>query len=621
MCGIAGIISPNTALVQPLQVQQMMQTLQHRGPDGEGIFINVNKTVCLGHRRLAIIDTTDKGQQPMHYLHYSIVFNGEIYNYLELKQTLQSFGYTFYTATDTEVIVAAFDYWKNECLEHFDGMFAFVIIDKQTDAIFIARDRFGEKPLYYFVEYLQKAVFNKVVFASEMKALWAIGLPKQVNGTMLLNYITLGYLQNPLKATQTFYNNILSLPAGHFLTIQPQIGKIVLKRWYWFKPNTTINVSNTSTVIEAFQSLFSTSINRRLRSDVAIGTSLSGGIDSSAIAATILQNKALQLNTFSAIFPGFKNDESQYIKAFQQHFATDRIVPFFVSPSADDLHGLLKKLQYHQEEPMQSSSVFTQYMVYELAAKQGVKVLLDGQGADEILGGYTKYTPWYLQQILRNNCSVFVKEKKLLTQNNFLVDWNIKNYAAAFLPEQTAKQLQQKAIQQQQHHQNINTDYYTKFVNKDTLQKPVVNCVEDLLYYNTFIHGLQELLRYADRNSMANSVEVRLPFLQHQLVEFIFSLTSNYKIQHGFTKWILRKASENMLPSSIAWRKGKIGYEPPQQLWMQQKYMQDVVMDAREKLVDKQILNKAILQTPFQAKAAHASNNFDWQYINAAAIL
>lgn len=623
MCGIAGIISPYESLVALQDVQLMINTLQHRGPDGEGKWQSDDKTVAFGHRRLSIIDLSNNAAQPLHYLHYTITFNGEIYNYIELKNELQQHGYTFSTTSDTEVIPAAFNHWGKDCLNHFDGMFAFALHDNNTKEVFIARDRFGEKPLYYHAAYQQRGKFERFVFASEMKALWALGINKDLNGTMVLNYITLGYLQNPIKKTQTFYSNILSLPPGHYLCVQPNVGKVQMKRWY--KPENKVwsLEFGVKEAIEQFGDLFATSVNRRLRSDVTVGTSLSGGLDSSSIVAEISSQLQTEnpiaigstLQTFTAIFPGFDKDESIYSKAVADKF---NLQQHTITPTANDWIDNWQALMHHQEEPLQSSSVLTQFMVYKLAKEKGVTVLLDGQGADEILGGYKKYTHWFLQALLKNNYTAFKYEKQLLQQHHFLESWGLKNYAAAYLPEKTAKKLQQKAISQQLQQQHLNQDFYSKYCNNDTLQKPVIKGLEDILRYNTFTTGLEELLRYADRNSMAHGREIRLPFLSHQLVEFIFSLPSSYKIKDGFTKWILRKSMVDKLPDNIVWRTDKIGYEPPQEQWMQNPFIQEMLYESKQLLVEKNVLLPSAVKQQVSPQAAHSSNNFDWRYLCAA---
>lgn len=627
MCGIAGIISPQTALVKLERLQSMANVLAHRGPNGERCWINENGNVGFAHRRLAVIDLSEDAAQPFYYMHYTIIFNGEIYNYLELKDVLQKQQYSFRTASDTEVITAAFDYWGVECLNHFDGMFAFAIWNEKEQQLFIARDRFGEKPLYYHADYVYRGRFEQFVFASEMKALWAAGVKRELNGTMMLNYLTLGYVGNPVKKTETFYSDILSLPQGHYLLVQPQQGKLQMKKWYFPEKAIMQNKfqGNEQQANEQFRQLLTTSVQRRLRSDVAVGTSLSGGIDSSAIVAIINQIQAhttstpcFNLETFSATFPGFIKDETTYIDAVASHF---NIHSNKIIPGVDDLERHWQHFIYHQEEPVQSSSVFTQYMVYRLAKEKHVTVLLDGQGADEVLGGYTRYTHWYLQQLIRTDVSLFMEERKMLRQNFFLDNWGWKNYAAAYFPDKVVEQLQRKVLRQQNNQAFINKDFLLKYQNNSTLIKPVVKQMEDLLFYNTFNFGLQELLRYADRNSMAHSREVRLPFLYNGLVEFVFALPSSFKIKGGFTKWILRKSIEQMLPSEIIWRKGKTGYEPPQEQWMKTGFMKQLIEDAKRKLADAHVLDSAIIKKPVKPMPAHSADNFDWRYLSAAAIL
>ena len=558
--------------------------------------------------------------QPFQYLHYTLIFNGEIYNYTELKEELAKQGYRFTTTSDTEVIPASYDCWGEDCVQHFDGMFAFALYDNKQQTLFIARDRFGEKPVYYYPVYAERGKFQQVMFASEIKALFAAGVAKNLNGTMMLNYLAVGYVQNPIKKTATFYNNILSLPPGNCLFIIPATGKIRLRKWYQ-PPLTTISISEKE-AIEQFTHIFFSSIQKRLRSDVSIGTSLSGGLDSSSIIAAIhqLKNKGTQWRNiaFTASFSGFERDETAYSKEVAYAF---NINQYMIEPTTDDWINNWQQLMYHQDEPVQSSSVLTQYLVYQSAKENGITVLLDGQGADEILGGYKKYVHWFLQQLLPTNFSLFRKEKKALQNNYFLEQWNWKNYIAAFYPGKVAKRLQQHAFRQVQHQPGLNAEFIVRYANESTLNKPVVKQLEDILYYNTFTFGLEELLRYADRNSMAHSREIRLPFLQHELVEFLFSLPATMKIKDGFTKWILRKSMADLLPPNICWRKDKVGYEPPQQQWMKNKIVQEMIWESRKKLVNENVLDKKVLLKKITPKGAHQKDSFDFRYLSAAAII
>ncbi len=446
MCGIAGIISPFPSFLQPHRLQAMAAALQHRGPDGEGYWTNEEQTVAFAHRRLSILDLSGSAAQPFHYLHYTIVFNGEIYNYIELKQELSQRGYHFTTTTDTEVIPAAYDCWGEDCLQHFDGMFAFLLHDNQQHTLFAARDRFGEKPLYYYPQYADRGRFQQVVFASEIKALFAAGAPRRLNGTMMLNYLALGYVQNPIQKTATFYSDILSLPPGNCLSINPAGGKIKMRKWY--KPVfDTISITDND-AIDRFRELLFSSVDRRLRSDVPVGTSLSGGLDSSSILAAIhgQSSKGAQWKNmaFTAGFPNFERDETSQSRAVASAFGIQHYV---INPTAGDWLNNWQQLMHQQDEPVQSSSVLVQYLVYKLAKEQGISVLLDGQGADEVLGGYKKHVHWYLQQLLRNDVALFAKEKKSMRQHQFLETWGPKNYIAAYYPNETANRLQKKGVE------------------------------------------------------------------------------------------------------------------------------------------------------------------------------
>ena len=625
MCGIAGIISTQTSdtLKVKAQLQRMTDAIAHRGPDGEGFWVNENGNVGFGHRRLKIIDLRNEASQPMHYGVYmaaekveiprfTITYNGEIYNYKELRNELQAKGFHFKTQSDTEVILAAYHYWKAGCLQFFDGMFAFAIWDEQEQELFCARDRFGEKPFYFYRDE------SRFVFASEMKALWAAEVPKVRNESQLLNYLTIGLVQNAATPDETFFQSIYSLQPAHHITIALPAFSIEIER-YWDLDKETINTTISETeAVEKFSFLLQQSISRRLRSDVTLGTSLSGGLDSSAIIASVhyLKPHGSPLTSFSAVFPDFKKDESKYITEVTTKFGIEN---FKTTPTAEQLNADFDRLMYHQEEPFQSLSIYAQYKVYELAKQHGTTVILDGQGADEILAGYHKYYHWYWQQLLGNGqWSITSREINAARKLGVTDEWNWKNKLAAFMPQTTARALEQKAIRLQQQNPFINADYLIAGSKNNIVKKPVVYKLNDILYHDTCQAGLQELLRYADRNSMAHGREVRLPFLNHKLVQFVFSLPAHFKIKEGFTKWILRKTMDEKLPASIVWRTDKIGYEPPQQQWMQHKAIQDRIMDSRKKLVDEGILKPAILQQPIITKAAHQAGNEDFRYLCAA---
>ena len=624
MCGIAGIILQTVNPTASVHLKKMTDAIAHRGPDGEGRWSNKKNTVHLGHRRLSIIDLSEDAAQPMSYAsRYQIVHNGEIYNYVEIRSFLQNKGYSFVTQSDTEVILAAYDYWKEKCLQQFDGMFAFAIWDEKQEKLFAARDRFGEKPFYYYED---KSHF---IFASEMKALWAIGIEKKIDNKMLLNYLTLGHVQNCIDKEQTFFEDIYSLTPAHYLIYEPGVSHLSNINKYWKLNKETKIEFSAPDAVEKFTELLNNSVKRRLRSDVSLGTSLSGGLDSSSIAYTIDQfqsksnkkEKHNPLKTFSAVFPGFENDESKYIQTVTDNF---NIQNYQTQPTAFDLVNDFEKLCFHQEEPFQSSAIFAQYKVFELAKKQQVKVLLDGQGADEILAGYTKYIHWYLQEILsRHKWSFTQGEKKAFRQNDMPFRWDIKNIVAAFLPSHAAMQLEKTEYQKTIGHPNISPEFLELSAGRawEGIHKPIVTKLNDILHFNTTEMGLEELLRFADRNSMAHGREVRLPFLNHELVEFVFSLPSQLKMYHGWTKYLLRKAMDKKLPDEIVWRKQKVGFEPPQKNWMEDPVLQDYMHEAKKKLVNAGILINKVLDKKIEPLAAHADKNYDWRYLCAAHII
>jgi asparagine synthase (glutamine-hydrolysing) len=615
MCSIAGIISPDQGDVDPAVLERMNQTMAHRGPDGLGYYNDHQKGFYIGfaHNRLSILDLSEQSAQPFSFKErYQLVFNGEIYNYREIRDQLVQKGYEFRSTGDTEVVIAAFDAFGIHCLDQFDGMFAFAIWDKKECSLFCARDRFGEKPFYYHYD----QAGNRFSFSSEIKALFKSGIRKETDPGMLYNFLTLGFTKRPDQPERTFFKNIFQLPPSHYLQFKPLELKLEIGR-YWDLDKETVTDLSENEVFDRFRQLMETSVSRRLRSDVPVGTSLSGGLDSSCIAAMVTDHPGhlFSYKAFSAVFPGFEKDESENIKSLAAHFKLDLNT---VSPDGQVFADHLEELIKIQDEPFGSSSVFAQYIVYGAAKASGVKVLLDGQGADEILAGYTRYTHWYLQELVNAaGWSTANQQAELYQKNQFLHQWGLKNLFAAKLPALTASQLEKRTIRQQQTNQYIQREFAADANDRRSIYKPTVEKLNDIQYFDVMMMGLEELLRYADRNSMAHGVEVRLPYLSHELVQFVFSLPSSFKMRDGFTKWILRKTMENSLPASICWQKGKIGFETPQKFWMQQQPVQDLIKSSREKLVDKKICNEKIMSRSITASEVHNKDNFDFRSLVA----
>ena len=424
--------------------------------------------------------------------------------------------------------------------------------------------------------------------------------------------------QFPLEKSRTFYTNIQSLPPAHYIQWKIAEQQFAVKRYWDIHPKQDFISREQAT--EQFRSLFFTSVKRRLRSDVRVGTSLSGGLDSSAIVG-VINNLITTENykSFSAVFPGFEKDESRQIEAVAAAFGLD---DYTIAPSAEMMVNAFEKLCYHQEQPFGSAGIYTQYEVCRLAGKHETKVLLDGQGADELLGGYARYIHWYLQELLaKRKFTLFAREKRALKENNIAFQWGYRNYFAAFVPASTAMALRRREEKNILTNTELDPEFIRAYFEKNKIYKRNISSINDILYYDVTETGLEELLRYADRNAMAHGIEIRLPYLSHELVEFVFSLPAVYKIHEGFTKWILRESVKYIIPPAIAWRKDKVGYEPPQAQWMKQPSFEALVINARRKLAASGILRKDVADIPVRPSSAYARNNYDWRYLVAAAFI
>ena len=633
MCGIAGIITKDTSELTIDRLKKMTDIIAHRGPDGDGQWISADGQVGLGHRRLSIIDLSHEADQPMHYHppfappiegnhRYSIVFNGEIYNYIELKETLVKQGYTFKTQSDTEVLMALYDRDKENCLQLLDGMFSFVIYDAQENNIFCARDRFGEKPFFYSYE---KGKY--FLFGSEMKCLWAGGIAKEVNNRMLFNYLSYGYIENPQDLSETFYTNCTRLEHSHFIKISLDTLEINIQKYYdidWKNIDHSISIEQAKSTLHE---LFYTSIKRRLRSDVTVGSSLSGGLDSSLVVCIIDELKKgtnQKQNTFSAVFPGFKKDERKFMDYV---IAKTNVEPHFVTPNDEGLINDIEKLSWHQEEPYGSASIYAQYCVMRTAKENKVTVLLDGQGADEILAGYHGYYTPFFNELKKSNRSEYSKQHASylnLHANNTIngitkktLGDRVRDISPSLVkPIKTLKNTLENIK-----NPVFNKDFYNQYKN-EIFETPGshFSTLNESLYSSTMKNGIQQLLRYADRNSMAHSREVRLPFLSHELVEFLFTLPATYKINEGWTKWIMRETFD-ILPKEIGWRTDKIGYEPPQKSWMESEIMKDKFIHSKELLIKNKYFNKSILDEKVNTQDTADLRKNSWGYLMAASVI
>jgi asparagine synthase (glutamine-hydrolysing) len=606
MCGIAGICSANPQRLQPAALETVIGCLAHRGPERHAHWSDSNGCL-MGHARLSIIDPDPRSDQPFHYGNrYTLVYNGEIYNYVELREELRALGHAFSTTSDTEVLAAAWAAWGPECLERFDGAFAFAIWDAAARTLHAARDRFGEKPFFFHFD------GDTLLFGSELKALWKLGAPRQPNDALAYNFITLGYTVNPFDSKETFFRDIYKLPAGSRLEYVAGAPELAIETYSSIDINEQVQMDDAEALLR-FRTLFATSVRRRLRSDVPIGTSLSGGLDSSAVAAFCRQEASGSYThkAFTAVFPGFEKDERALSEKVAKRLGLEQ---HFVGIDPAEVPGLMERVMRQQEEPFTSGSSLAQYKVFEAARKGGVTVLLDGQGADEVLAGYDKYFRWYWQELYAARGLAASGEPGAARALGLKIPFGLSAKAGALLPHFSAALLEGRKARLASRHPDLNPEWARRQRPYFYYMIPQPFTLNGVLHYNTFTNGLEELLRLADRNSMAHSLEVRLPFLSSDLVRFLFTLPARFKIRGGRSKWLLRACVKDLLPAEVVQAVRKTGFEPPQQQWMQQAAVQEAIRAAREKLVNAGVLDRSVLTKNIQPHSAYAAAGQDWKY-------
>ncbi len=553
MCGISGIINFNQKKVKESDLCIMMQKMKHRGPDDEGIFIENN--IGLGFVRLSILDLSIAGHQPMYSKdkRYVIIFNGEVYNYIEIREELK-LKYSFKTGTDTEVVLAAYQEWGRNCLERFNGMFAFVIYDTKNKIIFGARDRFGIKPLYYYRDK------GKFIFSSEIKSILPLLKDKYPNDRLIYDYLLFNRTDH---TTETFFKGINKIQHGSWFTIQED--HIDFQKWYDL-PSRVKNKKKLSA--KEYRELFQNSLKLRLRADVPIGVTLSGGIDSSSIVSSLVKDFNIKdLNTFSAVYgKDDENDESEYIDQFASMVKNMH----YISPTYADFFNEFKNFIDAHNEPMPDTSPFVQFKVMQLASKH-VKVTLDGQGADEQLAGYHYFFASYylelikqfnLRRFLIENIGYFKKHKKI-TALKYLLYYMLPIHYQVKVNNKVSPSINKNFIDK---HKKSNINHM--------LYKPE-DLSDSLLQH--FEYKLEHLLKYEDLNSMHFSIESRVPFLDYRLVEATLSTPSNQKIKNGETKYILREAMKDILPEKITSRKDKKGFSNPRAKWFRTEKFQEYI--------------------------------------------
>jgi len=555
MCGISGIINFDNTPVKKSELRLMMGQMKHRGPDDEGMFIEEN--VGLGFVRLSILDLSIAGHQPMfsHDERFVIIFNGEVYNYIEIRDELKG-KYNFKTGTDTEVIITAYQEWGAACLDKFNGMFAFTIFDKQLKEVFSTRDRFGIKPFYYYRDE------DRFIFASEIKSILPLLKDKRPNNKIIYDYLLFNRTDH---TEETFFEGIKKLQHGSWLKIVK--GDLSFKRWYNLKDKVA---KNEILGTEQYRELFKDSLKLRLRADVPVGVSLSGGIDSSSIVTSLINDFNLtELNTFSAVYGKDEpTDESGFIDEFRPMVKNMH----FTSPTAEDFFNDFKSFIDAHNEPVPDIGPYVQFKVMELATKH-VTVTLDGQGADEQLAGYHYFFgSYYIELIKKLRLAKFINENVQYLKKHGSSQ-ALKYFAYYLMPGSFQNKINGQISP------SIKTDFYTS-KNKDEINKMLFNpksLSESLLQH--FEYKLEHLLRWEDLNAMHFSIESRVPFLDHRLVEATLSSPSNQKIHKGETKHILREALSDILPEKISNRKDKKGFSNPREKWFRTPQFKKFILE------------------------------------------
>jgi len=597
MCGIVGIISLNGTPVDPIVLERMNDRQAHRGPDGagylfgwpvDGRFTDVlareiapaqgrdDIRVALGHRRLAIIDLSERGIQPMAAAGVSIVFNGEIYNHRELRTELEQTGVHFTTRTDTEVLLQAYRHWGEDCLARIQGMFAFAIWDRRVARLFCARDRLGIKPFYYATP------AGCFVFASEIKSLLAFpGLTAVADDDAVFDYLVHG---NCDYGERTVFRGVKALPAAHALTVDYGTGQVHVRRYWELLPPASRNGTTDAARIERLRELLLDTTRSHLISDVRAGSCLSGGIDSSTVVALIGKIWREQPDAATAVGDSFftftscweypELDERQYALAAANAMGA---TPHLIFPTADDFWDVFERMAWHQDMPFFSLSFYAQWSVMRAARDAGVKVLLDGQGGDEVFGGYAKFRYAYLMSLLRTGRwgRMTLEAGHMVRQGDLYVLDLRRGYR--YLPGSLRRLLGvdsllegalQTDFRQAVSAESTPATRWWRYASDAAKSDNGWTMMQRIQVDDLMVDTLPQLLRMEDRSSMAFSLEARVPLLDHRLVEYGVGLPDHLKVRNGWSKYAIREVMQGTMPDAVRLRTAKLGFAAPDRRWL-----------------------------------------------------
>jgi asparagine synthase (glutamine-hydrolysing) len=535
MCGIAGFSWRDEQLVR-----SMTDALRHRGPDDEGTY--VDEHLSLGHRRLAIIDLSALGHQPMVYEYAGrrvlVTYNGEIFNYREVRRTLETKGYSFRSDSDTEIILAAYLEWGQDCVHQFNGMWAFALYEPALRRLLLSRDRFGEKPLHY------RLVDGRLIFASEIKAILAHPIPRRANLEVVSDYL---YRAEANGRRESFFQDVVMLPPAHNAVFDLDSRRLTLQKYY--EPRR----GNRRVPSDEFRAVLRKSVERRLVSDVPISISLSSGTDSTSVAALASQLTDAGIKAFTTTSDKGVGDETALIARFLEKYPQFDLEKSDLSEASFCRH--YREVIYHMDEPFARQSAYVRWEIANLTGRHRRKVLLNGEGADEVLGGYASFAPHFLRYLYRNGMFMRLGREaaSLLTHPERSAIWGGLRVVSDPDHARTAGRAAADALR-------------TRFgirIGCAEREDPNYTDVKDFLHAWVHETSLPRLLVCNDKMAMANSVEGRAPFLDHEFVDMAFSMEPSDLIARGYRKYPLREAMKGLVPDEILFRKAKDAFHAP----------------------------------------------------------
>lgn len=573
VCGLTGVVKFNKKLENYNYYRYFLNSVSHRGRDDEGYIAmntsnrstlkmfgkySVNKSlsqnieesditpynVLLHHNRLSIIDLTQNGHQPMYFKGKWIIFNGEIYNYIEIRTELINIGYKFDTKSDTEVILKAYDHWGNSAFNMFNGEWAIVIYDESNKEITLCRDRYGIKPLYYYCQ------DKDIYFSSEIKSFKYLNLKIRLDEKQFYKYVENSIVND---SCNTIINNLYQIMPGHMMKYKLDNGDNSIHKYYQLKRRKTYREINNSDVIDCFNYLLTSAVRLRLRSDVPVSFAMSGGLDSTTLVAIAVEKLRISPTTFSVVFAGEECDEKNDIQEMQALYNLNSNLINIQSVEMDRINKLIT----NQDQPFLGLSIYAQNMLYTRAHEMNYKIMISGQGADEVLGGYSKYiNAAYLEKhIIRSKEAISYLIASKVPIVNQVLNTRSKNRISRRIVENNRYIVDSEKYR-----------YLHSLRNIPLFRREIIKTIEKDI--------LPQLLHYEDRNSMGNTMEGRYPFLDHRVVEFLASLSSDnqFDMKDDLRKIILRRINTERLPSKILHQKGKNGFQVPQGKWLREHH-------------------------------------------------